>query len=354
MDREGKAHFGVYRVNRVALLILGLVLVAVATYKFNPLQKVMATVWHTRSQAGVTLQGQDVSGKDATQLRAIVQQLAETYNQPAVEAAADPSHKGGVLPDLNAATVDVEKTVANILQQPARGRASFVFSEASAAKTLADFNEAPVYSGNPGKAAVALAIQVAGNETKVPEMLQALKDYGVQATFFVSGTWADKNPDQFKAIVAAGHEVASRGYSDTLEPSKATAAELKADLEKAVSALDKLSGGAVAVQLYTPREGSVSSAVAKAAAEKSLRTVMWNVDTADWTDVKPEAMTTRVLKSAKKGAIILMHPRANTVAAIKDIVAGLEEKGLDVVPVSDLISPQRYPRAAAVTQPESK
>ncbi|MHB9146458.1 MAG: polysaccharide deacetylase family protein [Symbiobacteriia bacterium] len=354
MDREGKAHFGVYRVNRVALLIIGLVLVAVATYKFNPLQKVMATVWHTRSQAGVTLQGQDVSGKDSAQLRAIVQQLAQTYNQPAVEAVADPAHKGGVLPDLNAATVDVEKTVAGILQQPAGGRAGFVFSEQSAVKTVADFKEAPVYSGNPGKSAVALAVQVAGNGTKVPEMLQALKDFGVQTTFFVSGAWADKHPEEFTAIVAAGHEVASRGYSDTLDPAQATAAELKADLEKAVSTLNRLSGGAVAVQLYTPREGSVSSAVAKTAFDKGLRTVMWNVDTADWTDVGADAMTARVLKAAKKGAIVLMHPRDNTVAAIRDIVAGLEEKGLDVVPVSDLISPQRYPRAAAVTQPESK
>lgn len=350
MDREGKAHFGVYRVNRVALLILGLVLVAVATYKFNPLQKVMATVWHTRSQAGVTLQGQDVGGRDAPQLRAIVEQLAQTYNQQAVEAVADPTHKGGVLPDLNAAVVNVEKTVANILKQPARGHANFVFSEQAATKTLSDYKDAPVYSGNPGKPAVALAIQVAGSGTKVPELLQALKDFGVQATFFVSGAWAEKNPEEFKAVVAAGHEVASRGYSDALEPSRISAADLAQDIEKGLSTLDKLSGGAAAVQLYTPREGLVSAAVAKAAADKGLRTVMWSADTADWTDVKPDVMTTRVLKAAKKGSIILMHPRQNTVEAIKDIVAGLEEKGLDVVPVSDLISPQRYARAEAVSQ----
>lgn len=350
MDREGKAHFGVYRVNRVALLILGLLLVAVATYKFNPLQKVMATVWHSRSQAGVTLQGQDVGGKSVAELKAIVQGLAERNGQTAVDATADAAHKGAVIPDLNAATVDVEKTVAGILQQPSGGRANLAFAEQPAAKTLADFKEAPVYAGNPAKPAVAFAIHVAGNGTKVPEMLQALKDSGVQATFFISAGWADKNPDQFKSIVSAGHEVAVRGYSDTILPASATAADITEDITKALGTVDKLAGGAVAVQFYSPREGQITPAVAKAAWEKGLRTVMWSVDTADWTDVKPEAMTSRILRDAKKGSIVLMHSRANTVAAVKDMIAGLEEKGLDVVPVSELISPHRYAGAAAVSQ----
>lgn len=350
MDREGKAHFGVYRVNRVALLILGLLLVAVATYKFNPLQKVMATVWHSRAQAGVTLQGQDVSGRDAAALRQIVQGMAEKYSQPAVDATADAAHKGAVVPDLSAAVVDVEKTVAGILQQPANGRASLAFVEQPASKTMADFKEAPVYAGNPAKPAVAFAIHVAGNQTKVPEMLQALKDSGVQATFFVSASWAEKNPDQLQAIVAAGHEVATRGYSDTILPGQASAADLSQDIAKGLDTISKLTGGAVAVQYYSPREGQIASAATRAAFDKGLRTVMWSVDTADWTDAKPEAMTNRILRDAKKGSIVLMHPRTNTVTAVKDMIAGLQEKGLDVVPVSELISPHRYVGAATVSQ----
>jgi len=37
------------------------------------------------------------------------------------------------------------------------------------------------------------------------------------------------------------------------------------------------------------------------------------------------------------GSIVLMHPTENTAAVLDEILNGLEEKGLKVVPVSEII-----------------
>lgn len=57
--------------------------------------------------------------------------------------------------------------------------------------------------------------QVLGN---VERILALLDEYGVKATFFVLGSVAEQEPSLVPRLVAAGHEIASHGYSHTLVP----------------------------------------------------------------------------------------------------------------------------------------
>ena len=46
-----------------------------------------------------------------------------------------------------------------------------------------------------------------GGADNTQEILDVLADYGVKATFFVVGNWADQYPEQAKAIVDSGCEL---------------------------------------------------------------------------------------------------------------------------------------------------
>ena len=52
--------------------------------------------------------------------------------------------------------------------------------------------------------------RIAGN---VDRLLALLDRYGVRATFFVLGSVAEEDPDLVPRVAAAGHEIASHGYS---------------------------------------------------------------------------------------------------------------------------------------------
>ena len=49
-------------------------------------------------------------------------------------------------------------------------------------------------------------------DRSVDRVLKTLDEHRAQATFFVLGMLADRNPALVRRIVGAGHEVASRGY----------------------------------------------------------------------------------------------------------------------------------------------
>ena len=46
-----------------------------------------------------------------------------------------------------------------------------------------------------------------GGADNTQKILDVLADYGVKATFFVVGNWADQYPEQAKAIVESGNEL---------------------------------------------------------------------------------------------------------------------------------------------------
>ena len=64
-----------------------------------------------------------------------------------------------------------------------------------------------------GKHRIALTFDAGSTRGRTPEILADLAKYHAHITFFITGQWAEQNPDQLRAIVAAGHEVANHSYS---------------------------------------------------------------------------------------------------------------------------------------------
>ena len=68
-----------------------------------------------------------------------------------------------------------------------------------------------IYNGNREYKNVSFMFNVYENTKVVNGIVDMLDDYGVKATFFVGGCWADDNGETLNKIVESGHEIANNG-----------------------------------------------------------------------------------------------------------------------------------------------
>ena len=78
----------------------------------------------------------------------------------------------------------------------------------------------------------------------LPRVLDALRDAGARATFYVPGVVARRHADEIGALVEAGHELAHHGHTHR-RPDTLAAREQKVELEEGMAALAALAGGPV-------------------------------------------------------------------------------------------------------------
>ncbi|MEG0821752.1 MAG: DUF3473 domain-containing protein [Burkholderiaceae bacterium] len=93
-------------------------------------------------------------------------------------------------------------------------------------------------------------------ERNVERLLERLDQHGAQATFFTLGWIAERYPQLVRRIVAAGHELASHGYSH-LRASEQSREEFRADIGRARALLQDI--GQVPVEGYRAPSFSIGA-----------------------------------------------------------------------------------------------
>lgn len=78
-----------------------------------------------------------------------------------------------------------------------------------------------------------------GNEV----ILNLFAKYNIKSTFFITGYFAEKEPEQVKKIKEMGHEIACHGYNHFYRNNKNF--DMKADIIKAKKILEEITGDAV-------------------------------------------------------------------------------------------------------------
>lgn len=197
----------------------------------------------------------------------------------------------------------------------------------------------PVYRAVTREKKVALTFDIGWGQEIPPRVLDALKKEGIKATFFLSGPWARSSPDLVKRIAGEGHEIASHGYEHV--NLSGYGREFIADnLRRTHEILVELSGQHP--RYFRPPNGDFNDLVIQTAGELGYVVVIWSLDSLDWKRLSSEEIVKRVTSRIKQGDIVLFHASDSapgTPDALPGVAKGIREKGLEMVPLSELLRP---------------
>jgi len=181
------------------------------------------------------------------------------------------------------------------------------------------------YNGDRSSNKISLMFNVYEGEGVVRSIMDVLDGYGVKATFFMGGCFADDHEELLSDIVTRGHELANHGYFHR-DHAKLSYAENQEEIEKTDRVLTALSG--VKPTLFAPPSGAFSADTVSAARALGYEVVMWSKDTVDWRDSDAELIFTRATKGAEGGDLVLMHPKEHTLKALPRILDYYKQNGL--------------------------
>ncbi|WP_245856227.1 polysaccharide deacetylase family protein [Paenibacillus rigui] len=200
---------------------------------------------------------------------------------------------------------------------------------------------------------MALTFDDGPDPADTPQILDLLKQYDVKATFFLIGNKAERYPELVQREVAEGHELGNHTYHHAYFNRGVTERRIHDELGKAQEAIYRISGQKP--QLFRPPGGYYNEMLIQTARKEGFMVVMWSwhMDTLDWDTPGVHKITSKVLKNARNGDIVLFHDyvegRTETIAALKQILPELKQRGYKFVTVSELL---RYRKPSPVKHTE--
>lgn len=244
------------------------------------------------------------------------------------------------IPDLNGLSVDVDETWRRLQlgRRSGDGGVPWVVRQVPARVRLQDLPPAPIYRGNPHKRQMALMVNVSWGEEHLSALLDVFDRHGVKGTFFLDGKWVSRFPSLAAEIAKRGHEIGDHGWNHP-DLRGAGVSRIQENLNRSREAIRRATGRTP--RLFAPPAGQYDETVVQEARRMGMFTIMWTLDTVDWKKPPLERMVRRVVDHAEPGALVLMHPTAQTPAALEQMIPELRRQGYDLVPVSVLLSPER-------------
>lgn len=195
----------------------------------------------------------------------------------------------------------------------------------------------------PGKHRIALTFDAGGTGDALPAILNALRERNLHITLFITGKFAEQYPDGIRQAVADGHEIANHTYSH-LDSTTLTDEQLATELARTEQIIRDMTG--VSTKPYwRPPFGARNNHVLNVAVSQGYRSIYWTLDSLDSVGQPktPDFIFNRVTNTPGvdlDGAIILQHFGSDaSAAALPRILDYLNAQGLQVVTISQLISP---------------
>ncbi|NMB28402.1 MAG: polysaccharide deacetylase family protein [Tissierellia bacterium] len=191
------------------------------------------------------------------------------------------------------------------------------------------------YKGNVDDKVVAFACNVDwGNEYILP-MLEIFQKENIKITYFITGTWAEKNPELLKVIYDYGHEIGNHGYKH-MDYDKLSYEKNKEEILRTHNIIKETLG--IESIYFAPPSGAYNDNTIKAAKDLNYDIIMWSIDTIDWKeDSDKEKIKERITSKIHNSAIVLMHPTEETVKALPEVIIYLFNKDYRIGTISDIV-----------------
>lgn len=183
---------------------------------------------------------------------------------------------------------------------------------------------------------VAVTIDDGPHDKATPRMLEALRDTGIKATFFILGKSAEEYPDLVRQVIADGHEIATHGYSHR-NMARMSRAECEEEWEKAEHVLAEFG---VQTDLFRPPGGAYGEVLVEGAKERGYHIILWDVDPRDWQVPSDDTIVERIMAEVRPGSIILLHDGQypiHSADALRKVADRLKADGYSFVTVSEMM-----------------
>jgi probable sporulation protein (polysaccharide deacetylase family) len=197
------------------------------------------------------------------------------------------------------------------------------FMSQDSTMVVSNIEDEPIFQGNTGTKVVAITVNVDWGEEFIPAMLEEFKKSNAMVTFFVTGKWAEKNPELLKQMALAGHSIQNHGYRHC-HFNQLSSSEVGSEIKKAEEIISKITGQPSS--FFASPYGEYNPQLVRAVKGLNYKYIMWSVDTIDWQRPDPATIVKRVSNKVHNDAIILMHPTEPTVKALPDMLKYLQEQ----------------------------
>jgi len=290
----------------------------------------------------------------AKQIRSILKNLALAHNKYGQELTAALSQK--VIAQTKPERPEWAAYIAEVEQQ---------YPAASLLDTLKSAIPTPEQQATPSDKSAEFVAQTRANEWQgfqlekgsvlltfddgphpiyTKEILAILARYKVKAIFFQLGenlgTVTDghaeltRNEEVEKEILSAGHAIGNHSFSHPFLP-KLDQQQVQQEIDKTQALLDLvITDDTNRTHMFRAPYGARNSMILGEIGERGLRSVLWNVDSLDWSDPVPESIVHRILQELEQSGrgIILMHDiHPKTVIALPMLLDELIKRGYHFV-----------------------
>ena len=200
----------------------------------------------------------------------------------------------------------------------------------------------PVVSrGSRNKKAAALTFDDGPDPFVTPEVLKLLSKHSIQATFFVTGKNASKNPDIIKEILKQGHTIGNHSFKHDPVLMLRTQRTLYQDIVKTQNFLTEFN---ITAYAFRPPAGITNPRLRKVLLELGMLCINFSCRAFDAGNRRIKSLASKILRKVKPGDIILLHDISpldkndinKLLNEFERIISGLSEKGIDIIPLGEL------------------
>lgn len=186
-----------------------------------------------------------------------------------------------------------------------------------------------------------------GPTQRVEPLLAVLKQLDVKATFFLVGSNIEKSPQLAAEIVQAGHQVGNHSWSHR-RMVFCTPGFVRTELSKTDAAIR--AAGYTGNIDFRPPYGKKLLVLPWALHRQDRLSVTWDIEpeSDEVTAQSAQSIADTVLRQARPGSIILLHPMYSDKAreALPAIVTGLRAQGYEFLTVDALVASAGTPGAS--------
>ncbi len=172
-----------------------------------------------------------------------------------------------------------------------------------------------------------------GPSKNTPAVLDALKEEGVKATFFIIGENVKGREDILKRAYDEGHEIGNHSWDHTSFQKISLDDVLEKQIGRTNDAIEAATGKRTIID--RPPYGAMSKDLA---AQIKRPQIMWTADTEDWKNKDVDTSVEKAIGELGDGGMVLWHDLHSTAPGIaKKIIQKLKDKGYQFVTVTQLM-----------------